>query len=391
MTLTRSGVGLGLAVPALAVAGVALGYPELVLTAAAGAAALAAALVVAARPRGGLRLSRSVAPLQPRAGQSVTVSLAIENPDGRSSPRLAFLERAGGRTYQVDVPELEASSRTQSTYQIPAVRRGRLTIVRTPVHRCDPLGMVSRAVLPAERFEVRVHPDWHPGINPLSSRGLEPESAEAAAVPRGDVVFHSLRDYRPGDPPRAIHWRSSARRSEGLVVRQSADPEAPTQVLVLDVATVAHHPDAFEEAVRVAASLAMAAHHHGLKLEVHTTGEAGPLVVESSSQAHSDPRAVLDLLSDVEQSGSAAHLGHVVDAVTDASAARGGSAVLAVVVGWSSESAAPALARAAGKFDAVYVIRVGAGEWPDKVPGVEHVDVNTSSRFAAIQGTGWSP
>lgn len=389
MTLTRSGAGLGLATPALAVAGVAAGYPELVLTAAAAAVALAAALARAARPSGRLRLSRSLTPLQPRAGQSVTVAVDIENPDGRPSTGLTFLEEAGGGTYQVDVPALDAASKTTSTYEIPAVRRGRLTIVRTPVHRCDPLGLVSRAVLPADRFEVRVHPDWHAGLNPLSSRGLEPESADASALPRGDVVFHSLRDYRPGDPIRAIHWRSSAKRSEGLVVRQSADPEAPTQVLVLDVAAAAYHPDAFEEAVRVTASLAMAAHHHGLKVEVHTTGEAGPLVVESSGQADADPRTVLDLLSDVEQSRSAAHLDRIVDAVTDASAARGGSAVLALVVGSANESATPALARATRKFDAVYVISVRAGRWPTPVAGVEYVEIDTSSQFATLQGLRW--
>jgi uncharacterized protein (DUF58 family) len=46
--------------------------------------------------------------------------------------------------------------------------------------------------------------------------------------------FFGLRDYRHGDSPRWIHWRSSARRDE-LVVKQFQQPESREVVILLDL------------------------------------------------------------------------------------------------------------------------------------------------------------
>lgn len=46
--------------------------------------------------------------------------------------------------------------------------------------------------------------------------------------------FFGLRTYRPGDSPRWIHWRSSARRDE-LVVKQFQQPESRELVILLDL------------------------------------------------------------------------------------------------------------------------------------------------------------
>jgi uncharacterized protein (DUF58 family) len=51
---------------------------------------------------------------------------------------------------------------------------------------------------------------------------------------RGDEEFASLRDYRPGDHPRRIHWKMSARRPGPLLVREYEDPKVRDAVVLLD-------------------------------------------------------------------------------------------------------------------------------------------------------------
>ncbi|RMF84164.1 MAG: DUF58 domain-containing protein, partial [Nitrospinota bacterium] len=49
----------------------------------------------------------------------------------------------------------------------------------------------------------------------------------------GEEEFHSLREYRSGDNPRRIHWRSSARQQR-LMVREFEQEERPAVSILLD-------------------------------------------------------------------------------------------------------------------------------------------------------------
>jgi uncharacterized protein (DUF58 family) len=68
------------------------------------------------------------------------------------------------------------------------------------------------------------------------------------------VTFSSLREYVPGDDPRQIHWRSTARTGV-LTVREHVDTTEPTTTVVLDTHPTALGADAFEHAVEFAASV----------------------------------------------------------------------------------------------------------------------------------------
>ena len=65
----------------------------------------------------------------------------------------------------------------------------------------------------------------------------------------------SLRDYRPGDPLRRVHWRSYAKTGEP-VVKEFQDEYFTRHALILDTFAVPGGDEAFEEAVSVAASFA---------------------------------------------------------------------------------------------------------------------------------------
>lgn len=65
----------------------------------------------------------------------------------------------------------------------------------------------------------------------------------------------SLREYRPGDPLKRIHWRSSARVGRP-VVREYQDEFFVRHGLVLDTFLPVGASEVFEDAVSVAASFA---------------------------------------------------------------------------------------------------------------------------------------
>ena len=94
----------------------------------------------------------------------------------------------------------------------------------------------------------------------------------AQSVRLGPGEFHSLREYVPGDEPRTIHWRASA-RSDELKVRQHSAEGLRRCTVVLDqqVPTGDRHADAFERAVVAAASLVHSADQAGLETRFATT------------------------------------------------------------------------------------------------------------------------
>jgi uncharacterized protein (DUF58 family) len=124
-----------------------------------------------------------------------------------------------------------------------------------------PFGLVRRRVLLAEPREVVVLPrlGWlHRG---LLRRRLRSAAAPGERIqrPAGEVhrsameEFHGLRPFRTGDSPRAIHWRTSARRGE-LMVREYEDLPGDDLLLVFDPSAPAT-PEQFEAAVSLAATI----------------------------------------------------------------------------------------------------------------------------------------
>src|SRR5579884_877742 len=84
---------------------------------------------------------------------------------------------------------------------------------------CPALGQLHRGRL--KRWLARV------SAIPLTGRG------RPTRRPTTQAEFHGLRTFRPGDSPRWIHWRTSARRGE-LMVREFEEPPSDNLILVLD-------------------------------------------------------------------------------------------------------------------------------------------------------------
>jgi uncharacterized protein (DUF58 family) len=126
------------------------------------------------------------------------------------------------------------------------------------VLRRDPFGLFQRGLRLEDHPEtLLILPKRYPlgQLELLGNRRLDNSGAGAAATAVGmSEEFVGLRDYRPGDAPRHIHWRSWARLNRP-VVKEYEEEQLPRFALALDTYLAPGREEMFfEEAVSVAAS-----------------------------------------------------------------------------------------------------------------------------------------
>jgi uncharacterized protein (DUF58 family) len=128
------------------------------------------------------------------------------------------------------------TSRTQR-YRCVAERRGRYQLMGIEITTRFPLGLMRGILNQKESlfFVVqpalgRLLPQWKELFN-IRESGARHRRVRSLS---DEGEFFGLRSYRPGDSPRWIHWRSSARRDE-LVVKQFQQPESRELFLLLDM------------------------------------------------------------------------------------------------------------------------------------------------------------
>jgi uncharacterized protein (DUF58 family) len=159
----------------------------------------------------------------------------------------------------VEIPALEPGQSAEVTLSLEPLHRGVAFFDGFAVTRRDPLGL-WRAIFDTPGAEaIVVLPQIHPVEWPVfgGSRHHQPGGISQASRVGDSEEFRSLRDYRPGDPLRAIHWRSWARTGRP-VVKEHLEEYFIRHALVLDTAAVATMDEAFENAVSIAASFAVA-------------------------------------------------------------------------------------------------------------------------------------
>lgn len=165
----------------------------------------------------------------------------------------------GAGIEQATVPPLSARGRARIKVRLTPLRRGVLSFRETSIARPDPLGIYLGSVSISDPGSLLVLPRRH-ALPPLDLPGTRryQRGGLALASRVGDAEeFVGLREYRPGDALKRIHWRSFA-KAGSPIVKEYQDEFFVRHALVLDTFAGEGDDETFEAAVSVAASFACA-------------------------------------------------------------------------------------------------------------------------------------
>lgn len=147
------------------------------------------------------------------------------------------------------------------TYLVEPTKRGVYRLGPTRVMTTDPLGMTAFVVAVPATTEIVIHPT----PVPVPGRAEGGEGAWGAReregrVQRGEGMdFHGVREWRPGDPLRRVHWATTARSGQ-LAVVEFEQAFQQDIVIGLDLSRGTEHgtgrETTLEYAVKAAATLA---------------------------------------------------------------------------------------------------------------------------------------
>jgi uncharacterized protein (DUF58 family) len=161
------------------------------------------------------------------------------------------------RPKEATLPICPARATVSVPLELVPFRRGVLRFEGLTIGAPDPFGLFRSLRTHPLPQTVLILPKRYPvpfialpGTRKYQRGGV----ALASSIGESDE-FVSLRDYRPGDPLRHIHWRSWARVGKPIV-KEFQDEFFVRHALVVDTFGTPLQHAAFEEAVSVAASFA---------------------------------------------------------------------------------------------------------------------------------------
>ncbi len=231
---------------------------------------LASGLAVRQNLRG-VVVRRSV-PSRGRAGLPVRVAYEIEHEGRGTAVGLQVADPLGGptqpRRLSASLPALPAGRRIEVAQPVVFGRRGRYTLHRPRVTTRFPLALFEASTPCATTEEILVRP--REGRPTMRLRQALAGRVQAFHQPSlrlpGDDVFHGIREYRDGDDPRRIHWRTTARRGVLTVAEWHREEGREVVVFLGRGPGIGMGAQAdFERAVSVAATVLRLAARHGLR------------------------------------------------------------------------------------------------------------------------------
>jgi len=257
MLTDRGWAALG-ATLALLVLWVALGEPELLSIGLLLAVATTTAFVFVRRSNPSVSVTRHLSPNLVHEGEQTVVEAALTNVGARRVWNLtAEDEVAGLGSARFAAARLAPDETATATYQILCKPRGIYDVGPLQVSVSDPLRLAERSRLVGQSDRLIVYPS----VEQLSGlpvlRGLDPSmyASQPEFSHRGGEDFYTLRQYQTGDDLRRVHWPSTAKLDE-LMIRQLETPWQSRALVFFDPRSSSFDSaEAFEKAVRGAASV----------------------------------------------------------------------------------------------------------------------------------------
>lgn len=215
----------------------------------------------------GARMGREL-PRRVMAGETLMVTLTLENRNSRLSAWLMTLHDTIQHDSTILRPEVlfvrvPPQSLRVGTYRLRPLARGRYHFTYLDAITRFPLGMVQRGLGGEARDELLVYPRLG-HLRPRAQRVLL-HSAELASHSRHrngtfQDEIHRIREFRPGDDLRMIHWRTTARMNELMVCEYHECRDRDLVILVdawWPVRPLPQEKQQFEHGLQFAATLCM--------------------------------------------------------------------------------------------------------------------------------------
>ena len=247
------------------------------------------------------------------AGSEVNGHLDITNRSKSVSlPGLVDIP-VGDGLVEAHVPLLLAGAQHREDLTIAAKNRGVIDVGPMTIGRGDPVGILRRELTWPGIQRIYVHPVTV--RIPSTSAGLirDLEGMPTRDIVDADLSFHAIREYAPGDSPRHIHWRSTAKTGK-LMIRQYEESRRSRIALLLGLNDIEEYADddEFEMAVSAAASLGVQGIRDGRDVLITASAEMPEFsrtVVQSIQTIPTlNGKQMLDSMSAVEASSRAMRL-----------------------------------------------------------------------------------
>src|SRR5918992_900974 len=132
--------------------------------------------------------------------------------------------------------DLERAQWTEVAYQVRPVARGETQFGAAEVRLFSPLGLWQISRRTGASSLVRVYPNFR-ALAKYTLLATDNRLSQIGVLQvrrRGEgTEFHQLREYREGDPPRAIDWKATARTAR-LIAREYEDEKDQRVLLLID-------------------------------------------------------------------------------------------------------------------------------------------------------------
>jgi uncharacterized protein (DUF58 family) len=307
-----------------------------------------------------LVIDREIQPPRVPKGSPAIAFLTFANRGRRTVPVAVATQPFGAQRVRTVIPKLRGGERGTRAYRLPTTRRGIFDVEPVEVTRRDSFEFFRLSYKHARTERIWVYPRIL-GFRALptgQTRHLEGPSSDTS--PQGNITFHRLREYVPGDDLRLVHWRTSARAGK-LLVKHNVDTSQPYTVVIFDQRASLYTEESFEQAVDVAASVLVASAINKAPVELRLTDGTvvgGPRVREVTP--------IIDYLTGVTSDPS----GSLRAQLLALRRMRGGTSLI-IVTGEIDPDDLPFVAALRRRFDRLVVISIDTERRPTAdFPGV---------------------
>lgn len=222
------------------------------------------------------------APMAVNCGEKLHVELTVRNTGqtrkiffGVAEALPPGLSHDGQQEFPIAI--LGPGEQTHARYGVQATRRGAFQLGPVTLTTGDPVGLQEYRRELTQTNELLVYPravvlpySW-----PSAQGARQPIKPRRRVRGEGDEIY-GVRDYVPGDDPRHISWKISARRGD-LTIVEYERPESLQGMILLDLNRLWHGGEddrhTLEYGVTLAASLVEQAYERGSTVGLIAAGE----------------------------------------------------------------------------------------------------------------------